>query len=208
MREDYLTPRIQLETSSGYDDRRVSEDMLMRREVAVVGQIDQEGAFDICQLVRYLNREDASQPITLFVDSNGGELNAGLAVYDTMRQASCPIRTVCLGIAASMAALLFVAGTERAIYPHAEVMVHDPLTLGGGGSALTVQEQSRRLMRARATSAGILARHTGLPIEEVYEMTKQDTFLSAEEAVDRGFADYIVGGEDRARGFGVWPSRD
>lgn len=192
MTSDFASPSLQLETSSGIYTQDIATNMFAHRELAVVGDIDQAGAFRTCQLIRHLDRLDPSQPITLFIDSNGGDFVAGLAIYDIMRETGCRVKTVCLGVAASIAATLFVSGDERAIYPHAELMVHDPLTLGGGGSALSVREQSRRLMEARETAAGILSRHSGLAIEEVYKMTATDTYLSAQEAVDNGFADYVV----------------
>lgn len=100
--------------------------------------------------LRWLERENPSAEITLLISSPGGDVHSGLALYDVMRSLSCPIRTVCMGTAASMAAILFAAGSRREILPHGRVMIHDPLiSNGSGGSALQVQAVSNRLLESR-----------------------------------------------------------
>ncbi len=122
-----------------------------------------------------------------------GEVSSGLALYDVMQAISCPIRTVCLGKAASMGAILFAAGDKREILPHGEVMIHDPLIYRGvGGSALSVQETSRQLLKTRQTLGDILARHTGKSRQEIYRKTAKNTWFSAEEAVSFGLADRVI----------------
>ena len=128
----------------------------------------------------------------MFINSPGGEVDSGLALYDVMKGISCPIRTVCLGIAASMGALLFTAGDKREILPHGRVMIHDPLISSTGGSALHLQEVSRNLLKTREELCSILARHTGRTLKEIYKKTAQDTWFSAEEAVAFGLADRII----------------
>lgn len=187
-----FVPHVSHDSSNGIALFQIPDDMLEYRELSIVGDIDQAGAYAICQVIRHLDRIDPDAPITIFIDSYGGEVNAGLAIYDSMRTASCPVNTVCVGVAASMGAVLFVAGDERSMYPHSELMIHDPLTVGGGGSALTVQEQSRRLMQTREVTASILAKHSGISLDEIYSMTSKDTWLSAKKAIEMGFADGIV----------------
>lgn len=109
-----------------------------------------------------------------------------------MRAVKCPVRTVCVGTAASMAAILFASGTERGILPHGKIMIHDPLTTGINGSALTIDSLSRNLMETRQITAGILAKHTGRPLDEIFACTAKDTYFNAQEAVGFGLADYIV----------------
>ena len=131
--------------------------------------------------------------MTLYINSPGGEVQSGLALYDVMRAVSCTIRTVCLGMAASMAALLFIAGDEREILPHSRIMIHDPLIgEGAGGSALSVKARADDLMRIRDITAGIIARHSGMPLERVFELTASDTYFEAKEAVEAGLADRII----------------
>ena len=130
----------------------------------------------------------------MYINSPGGSVSDGLALYDVMAGISCPIRTVCVGMAASMGSLLFAAGNKRDMLPHATVMIHDPLTTGISGSALSVDQASRRLMETREITASILADHTGHTIEEVYEKTRQDSYFNAEEAVAWHLADRIIHG--------------
>ncbi|WP_418866624.1 ClpP family protease [Senegalimassilia anaerobia] len=141
----------------------------------------------------HLQRQDPTTPITLYINSPGGEVQSGLALYDVMQAVSCPIRTVCLGMAASMGALLFIAGDEREILPHSRIMIHDPLIgAGADGSALSVKARADDLMRIRDITAGVIARHSGMSIERVFELTASDTYFEAEEAVDAGLADRVI----------------
>lgn len=186
-------PSVLRESSRGVERVSVYDEMLARREVSVLGEIDQSLAHLVCQLVRHLEATDAEAPITVFVDSPGGSVSAGLAIFDLLRCVSCPVTTVCVGCAASMGAVIFTAGDERAMYPHAELMVHDPLIpSGAGGNALSVQETSRRLMSTRRTLNTILAERSGLTLRRVQQLTVRDTYLGAERALELGFATRIV----------------
>ena len=149
-------------------------------------------AFDVCQQLLQLEHVDATAEVTLYVASQGGSVSAGLAIVDTVRTISCPVRTVCLDTAASMGAIIFVCGDRREMFPHAELMIHDPLIQNAGGSALSVQETSRRLMGLRRTLSQILSDCSGLTVKRVQSLTAKDTFLTAERAVELGFADAIV----------------
>ena len=130
----------------------------------------------------------------MYVNSPGGEVSSGLALYDAMQAVTCPIRTVCLGSAASMGAVIFVAGDRRDILPHSRVMIHDPRISGGagGGSALHVQDVSRDLLKNRRILCGILAERTGRSLREIYKKTAKDSWFSAEEAVEFGLAHRVV----------------
>ena len=185
-------PRIIKETSSGFYFYDIQDEMLQRRELECTGTIDSHSVYDLCRQLRYLQQEDPDGEITIYINSPGGEVDSGLALYDVMKGISCPIRTVCLGIAASMGAIIFTAGNKREILPHGRVMIHDPLITSTGGSALHLQEISRNLMETRRGICEILARHTGQSIEEIYEKTKQDSWFNAEEAVAFGLADRII----------------
>ena len=137
--------------------------------------------------------ENSDEEITLYLNSPGGEASSGLAVYDAMQAVSCPVKTVCIGIAASMAALLFTAGQTREILPHGRGLIHDPLISGGvGGSALRIDSVAKDLMQTRETVGKILARHTGHSLEEVLEKTATDCYFNASEAVAWGLADRVV----------------
>ncbi|WP_308622527.1 ATP-dependent Clp protease proteolytic subunit [uncultured Enorma sp.] len=192
MESRIISPCTMRETARGIALTSIYDEMLARRELSVTGQVTSEMAFDICQQLLQLEQADPSAQITLYVASPGGSVSAGLAIVDTMRTISCPVRTVCLDTAASMGAIIFVSGDRREMFPHAELMIHDPLIQNAGGSALSVQETSRRLMGLRRTLSQILADRSGLSVKRVQALTAKDTFLTAERAVELGFSDAIV----------------
>ena len=187
-----ICPRIVKETSAGLNLYDIQDDMLQHRVLECTGTIDTDSVYSLCRQLRYLQQEDPNGEITIFINSPGGEVSSGLALYDVMKGISCPIRTVCLGEAASMAAVLFAAGDKREILPHGRIMIHDPLIPSTGGSALHLAEISRNLMATRQELCDILARHTGKTLEEIYEKTVQDCWFNADEAVAFGLADRVI----------------
>lgn len=189
---DY-TPNILKESSSGFFSCSIRDEMLRQRELECVGEINAETVYSLCRQLRYLQHEDPEGDITLFINSPGGEVGSGLALYDVMKAVSCPIRTVCLGTAASMGAVLFAAGDRRDILTHGRVMIHDPLIPQGvGGSALELETISKNLLETRRVLCSVLADCTGRSLEEIYRCTARDTWFTAEAAVDFGLADRII----------------
>lgn len=189
----YPAPSILRESSQGLERVSLADEFFARREIEAAGAIESGMAYSLCQQLRHLAKDDPAAPITVFVNSPGGLVRDGLAIYDVMQAIECPIRTVCLGQAASIAAVLFVAGDERDMLPHAQVMIHDPGVPGGlGGSAFTVKAISDDLMRARQATAGIIAKHTGHSVEEVLEATARGTCFEARTAVEWGLADRVI----------------
>ncbi len=187
------TPKIIKESSTGLFLCSIRDDMLRQREVECVGEINTETVYSLCRQLRYLQREDPAGEITLFINSPGGEVNSGLALYDVMKAVSCPIRTVCLGTAASMGAVLFAAGARRDILPHGKIMIHDPaIPQGAGGSALELETVSKNLLETRRILGTILSECTGKPLEEIYRCTAKDTWFTAEAAVEFGLADRVI----------------
>lgn len=192
MNESYA-PCIVRETSEGISRHTIREEMLLHREIVCVGEINNESAHAVILQLRYLQRMDPEGEITLYIDSPGGSVTAGLALYDVIRGITCPVRTVCMGLAASMGAVLFIAGKQRDMLPHARVMIHDPSICGGvGGTALAIDSMSRDLMKTRQTIGEIIALHSGKSIKEIFKKTAADTFFDAEEALAFGLADRIV----------------
>ena len=189
----YNAPRVIRETSQGIEYIPITDLMLQRREVWLNGEIDSSMADAVISQILYLDAEQPGKEITLYIDSDGGSVSAGLAIYDVMQAVQSSIRTVCIGMAASMAAVIFSAGNRREILRHGEVMIHDPLVSGGiSGSALAVQDKSQRLMQLRKILCGILAQHTGKTLKQIYTMTAKDTYFAAEDAVKYGLADTVV----------------
>ena len=170
------SPLVMQETSDGLRLYDIRDEMLAAREIEITGAIDAGSVSTAIRCLLHLQKEDQQLPITLYINSPGGEVQSGLALYDVMQAVSCPIHTVCLGMAASMAALLFIAGDQREMLPHSRVMIHDPL-IGGGIGDITAQ---------------VISQHTGMNLEEVFELTAKDTYFEAEEAIANGMADRII----------------
>lgn len=133
-------PNIIKETCNGTLLYTIQDYMLKKREIECFDEINSKTVNSLIGQIRYLASENENEEITMFINSPGGEVASGLALYDVMKAVKCPIRTVCTGMAASMAAILFSAGDRREILEHARVMIHDPqLSAGYGGSTLTVK---------------------------------------------------------------------
>lgn len=187
------SPLVMQETCEGLRLYDIRDEMLASRELELTGPVDAESASSVIRSMLHLQKQSPEEPITLFINSPGGEVQSGLALYDVMQAIRCPVRTVCLGMAASMAALLFISGSTREMLPHSRVMIHDPLIGGGiGGSALSVKARADDLMHIRDITAQVIAQHTHMSIEEVFELTAKDTYFEAEEAVAAGLADRII----------------
>lgn len=188
-----LMPGIVKETCSGILRCSLQDEMFQKREIECAGEITQESAYSLILQLRYLAKEAPGEEIVMYINSRGGEVSSGLALYDVMKAIKCPIRTVCVGMAASMGALIFASGDQREILPHARIMIHDPLLAGGiSGSALKVDNLSKELMKMRTMTCEILATHTGKTLEEIYAKTATDSYFTAEEAVAFGLADRII----------------
>ena len=187
-----LVPYVVEQTNRGERSYDIFSRLLNDRIIFLGEEVNDTTASLVVAQLLYLEAQDPDKDIQMYINSPGGSVSDGLALYDVMEMVSCPIRTVCVGTAASMGALLFAAGDSRDILPHATVMIHDPLTTGVSGSALHIEEASRRLMETRKTTAEIIAKHTGHSLEEVYEKTKQDSYFNAAEAVAWGLADRII----------------
>lgn len=148
--------------------------------------------FLIGQLL-YLQKADRTRDVHLYINSPGGSISAGLAVYDTLQYISCPIETVCIGMAASMAAILLAAGSpgKRFALPNARIMIHQPWG-GAQGTAADIEIQAEEILRAREILNGVLARHTGRPLSQIEKDTERDKYLSAAEAREYGIIDEVV----------------
>lgn len=189
-----MSANIIKETCQGYSTVCIQDEMLQNREIECVGEINEDLVNSLIRQIRYLEREDPEGEIKIFINSPGGMVTEGLALYDVMKAVTCPITTICMGMAASMAALLFVAGDRREMLEHSRIMIHDPLIGGQGlkGSANQLDAQIKDLMNTRMITAGILAKHTNHTVQEILEKTASDSYFYAEEAIGFGLADGIV----------------
>ena len=188
-----LVPYVIEQTSRGERSYDIYSRLLKDRIIFLGEEVSDVSASVVVAQLLFLEAEDPEKDIHLYINSPGGEISSGLALYDTMQAVKCPVRTVCTGMAASMAALLFASGNRRDMLPHARIMIHDPLMSGGvGGTALRVDALARDLMKMRETVAMIFSAHCGHALEEVYAQTATDTYFDAREAIAWGLADRII----------------
>lgn len=185
-------PAIIKETSEGTTRYAIADALYQRREVQIVGSIDADMVNSLIAQIRYLAQEDPEKEIAIYINSPGGSVPDGMALLDVMQAVSCPIRTVCVGTAASMASLLFVCGDTRDMLPHSHLMIHDPLMQNISGSALKIETLSKNLLRTREIVCKIYAKVSGKTLEEIYALTCEDTLLDAGTALEMGFADRII----------------
>jgi ATP-dependent Clp protease protease subunit len=167
--------------------------LLKDRIIFLQGVVDDDSANLIVAQMLYLQFEDPKADIHLYVNSPGGSVTAGMAIYDTMHYITCDVATYCIGLAASMGATLLAAGKKgkRNALPHAEVMIHQVLG-GAQGSATDMLIRTKHLLRTKKIMNEILARHTGQPLERVEKDTDRDNFMTATEARDYGLVDHVL----------------
>jgi ATP-dependent Clp protease protease subunit len=187
-------PMIEVESAHGTREVFLTTRHLMNRCIFLTGSIDSELANAFLSQLLYLEQASA-EPITIYINSPGGEVNAGLMIYDAIQGSNLDIRMICTGMAASMAAVILAGGQKgrRYILKHSKVMIHEPLIANGvGGSATSIKNISESILETREIVNGILAQHTGKPIEEINDATGFDNFMNAEEAIQFGLCDAIT----------------
>lgn len=167
--------------------------LLDNQMIFLTGEINDDSADSIIAQLLYLESKDFKGDIKIYINSPGGVITAGLAIYDTMQCIKCSVQTICMGQAASMAAILMAAGTKgkRVAFPNARVMIHQPLG-GASGQASDIDIQAKEINRMKKCLDEILVKHTGQPMEVIKKDTDRDFFLTAEEAVQYGLIDRIV----------------
>ena len=168
--------------------------LLLKERIVFVGTPinDQVANLIVAQLL-YLNREDPEAPIQMYINSPGGQIYAGLAIYDTMQMITNPISTVAVGLTASFGTVLLTAGTkgQRYALPHATIHMHQPLG-GAQGQASDIEIQAKEILRLRERLNEILAHHTGQPLEAIERDTERDYYMSAQEAAEYGLVDKVL----------------
>ncbi len=194
MENIYQIPSIEVESSYGIREISLYTRHLMERRIFLTGEITSELANVFLSEFLLLSQEP-DKPISIFVNSRGGEVNAGLMIYDLIQESKSPINIVCTGIAASMAAIIVAGGQEgrRYILPHSKMMIHEPLIEGGfGGSATSIKNISESIIKTREITNGILAKHTGRSIEEIDKATSFDNYMDSMQAIEFGLCDKIL----------------
>jgi len=188
-----LIPMVIEQTSKGERSFDIFSRMLKDRVIFINGEISTEMSHVIVAQLLFLESENPDKDISLYINSPGGEVTAGMAIYDTMQFIKCPVHTIVLGQAASMGSLLATAGEKghRYILPNARHMIHQPLG-GASGQATDVEIQARELLRWKTVLTGIYSTHTGLDAEALKADMERDNFMTAEESVKYGLADKVL----------------
>ncbi|MCL1939633.1 MAG: ATP-dependent Clp protease proteolytic subunit [Desulfovibrionaceae bacterium] len=171
---------------------------LLKDRIILLGEgVDDHTASLICAQLLFLESEDPEKEIYLYINSPGGVVSAGLAIYDTMRYITCPVATLCMGQAASMGALLLCAGAPGMRYalPHSRIMIHQP-SGGFRGQASDIDIHAREVLRLRHMLNEIMAGHSGQSVERIAELTERDNFMSPEEAAALGLIDRVLTSRD------------
>ncbi|MCZ0899519.1 ATP-dependent Clp protease proteolytic subunit [Microcoleus sp. HI-ES] len=172
-------------------------DRLYRERIIFLGRdVDDEIANQIIAVMLYLDSEDSGKDIILYINSPGGMVSAGMAIFDTMQHIKSDVVTICVGLAASMGSFLLAAGAKgkRLALPHSRIMIHQP-SGGTRGQATDIQIEAKEILRLRHQLNGIYAKNTGKPIEKIEKDMDRDYFMSAEEAKEYGLIDRVI--EDR-----------
>ena len=186
------------ETVRGIQTVSIEDELLSNREIFLTEQVDAATSNELLKQLMYLERQDCQKEITIYINSPGGEVISGLAVYDYISIMKAPVKTVCTGTAASMGAILFLVGKERLMLPHTRLMIHDPSYSHndiGGRKPHEIQRELDKLNETREALARIISEKTGKSLEEIYEVTASDSFYSAKEAIEFGLATGIMKGE-------------
>jgi ATP-dependent Clp protease protease subunit len=195
--QNYLVPMVVEQTSRGERAYDIFSRLLKDRIIFIGTPIDDSGANLVIAQLLFLEAEDPEKDIHVYINSPGGSVTASLAIYDTMQFVKPAIETICMGQAASGAALLLAAGTagKRLALPHSRIMIHQPYG-GAQGQAVDIQIQAKEILRMREELNRIIARHTGQPLERVEKDSDRDFFMSPEEAKDYGLVDEVISYRD------------
>ena len=191
-----LVPYVIEQTNRGERQYDIFSRLLEDRIIVLSDEVnDQTASLVVAQLL-YLESQDASKDISLYINSPGGSISSGFAIYDTMNYIKCDVSTICVGMAASMGAFLLSAGAKgkRFALPNSEILIHQPLIGGGGisGQATEIKIHADHLVKTREKLNEILAENTGKSIEQIAIDTERDNYMSAQEALEYGLIDKVI----------------
>ncbi len=192
-----LVPIVVEQSARGERSYDIYSRMLKERVIFLVGPVDDNVANVIVAQLLFLESENPDKDIHLYINSPGGSVTAGLAIYDTMQFINCDVSTLCIGQAASMGALLLTGGAagKRFCLPHSRMMIHQPLG-GVQGQASDIEIHAKEILLVRERLNKILAHHTGQPLETIQQDTDRDNFMSGEECVAYGLIDQVLNARD------------
>ncbi len=190
-----FVPYVVEPTSRGERSYDIFSRLLNDRIIMLCDQVNDATASLVVAQLLYLESQDVEKDISLYINSPGGSITAGMAIYDTMKYIKCDVSTICIGMAASMGAFLLSAGTpgKRFALPNSEIMIHQPLISGGlSGQCTDIKIHSDHLLRTREKMNRLLAEHTGQPLEVIERDTERDNYMTAEEAQAYGLIDKVI----------------
>ncbi len=188
-----LVPMVVEQTARGERAYDIYSRLLKERVIFIVGEIESHMANLVVAQLLFLESENPEKDLALYINSPGGEVSAGLAIYDTMQFIRPSVSTICIGMAASMGAVLLAGGAKGKRYalPHSRVMIHQPLG-GFHGQAADIDIHAREILDTRDRLNNILAKHTGQPIDKIRQDSDRDNFMSGEAAVKYGIIDHVL----------------
>lgn len=188
-----LVPYVVEQTSRGERNYDIYSRLLKDRIIFLGEEVNETTASLVVAQLLFLESEDPGKDIQLYINSPGGSVTAGMAIYDTMQYIKCDVSTICIGMAASMGAFLLAGGTKgkRFALPNAEIMIHQPLG-GAKGQATEIQIAAEHILKTRKKLNDILAENTGKPYEQIAADTERDNYMSADEACNYGLIDGVI----------------
>ena len=188
-----LVPMVVEQTNRGERSYDIYSRLLKDRIIFLGGEVDDDIANSIVAQMLFLEGDDPDKDIFLYINSPGGSVTAGMAIYDTMQYIKCDVSTICVGLAASMGAFLLAAGArgKRKALPNAEIMIHQP-SGGARGQATDISIQAEQILRIKRRMNEILSERTGTPLEQVARDTERDYYMTAREALDYGIVDEVI----------------
>lgn len=194
-----FVPYVVEQSAHGERSYDIFSRLLNDRIIVLSEDVNDTSASLVVAQLLYLEGQDPDKDISLYINSHGGSISAGMAIHDTIQYIKCDVSTICMGMAASMGAFLLASGTKgkRFALPNAEIMIHQPLIAGGQGGGLSGQAtdikiHADHLVRTRAKMNRLLSEYTGQPLEKVELDTERDNFLSAQEAKEYGLIDEVI----------------
>ena len=188
-----LIPYVVDQTGNGERSYDIYSRLLEDRIVFISGEIDDASANTVVAQLIYLEAKNPEKDICIYINSPGGSVTAGMAIYDTMKYVKCDVSTICVGLAASMGAFLLAAGTKgkRFCLPNSEVMIHQPLG-GAQGQASDIEITAKHIMKTKKKMIEMLSKNTGQPIDRVEKDVDRDYYMTAKEAVEYGLVDKVI----------------
>ncbi len=190
---DALVPMVVEQTNRGERSYDIFSRLLNDRIVFLSDEVNDTTASLVVAQMLFLEAQDPDKEISFYINSPGGSVTAGMAIYDTMQFIKCDVSTICIGMAASMGAFLLSSGAKgkRLALPHSEIMIHQPLG-GARGQATDIQIQAEQILRVKRTMNEILAANTGKPLDVIERDTDRDNYMTAEQALEYGLVDKII----------------